>query len=105
MEHPRLQMESAAAADVLGKRKREVFYDLAPLMAPIGFKPYFTGSLEMAEWCVKNYENYYRNKFYIHWDWDESAGSDKHISISITYPESYLFDWGFTESDFQLTCV
>lgn len=94
-------MESPAASDVCGKRKREVFYDLMPLMAPAGFVPIFASTLEMAEWRVQNSESYYRNKFTLHMDWDESVGSDKHISISITYPPSYLFDWGFTEAEVQ----
>lgn len=75
------------------KRKRvKTVYDVVPLMAPIGYSPWWAETLECAESTKNMLENTYRNRFTLSMDWDESD-PDKHISVTISYPPSYLFDF------------
>jgi uncharacterized protein YqgQ len=82
------------------KRKRvKTVYDVVPLMAPIGYVPWFAETLESAERLKSSLESHYRNHFTLSLDWDE-MDPDKHISVRIGgYPPSYLFDFAVSPRD------
>jgi hypothetical protein len=82
-----------AASDILGKRKRvEVVYDVAPLMAPADFVPFFAETLESAEWHARSFECEYRNRFSV----ELVVDGDASPRVKFSYPPSYLFDFGVT---------
>ena len=112
-------MESPAAAvkrlrEQLRKRLREepeweeVFYDVAPLMAPIGFVPFLAASELDAELCARTMELNWLNPWIsTTLDYEYPPGwrdGDElpHISISLTYKQpAYASDWGYTKCDVQ----
>jgi len=81
------------------KRKRvDTVYDVAPLMAPIGYVPWFASTLENAERHARYLENHYRNHFDMTLDWDE-MDPERHISVNFAYAPSYLYEFGVTARD------
>jgi hypothetical protein len=91
-------MSGSSSPVLLGKRKRIVHYDVAPLMAPPGYVPFFAETLEDAERLARYLENHYRHHFVLTLDWDEME-PDKHISVSFTYAPPNLFEFGVTPYD------
>lgn len=82
-----------SASDLLGKRKRTVtVYDVAPLMAPIGFVPFFADTPEMAEWWKNKLEHHYRTHFSV----DLVVDGDSPPRVAFSYPPAYLFDFAVT---------
>lgn len=71
------------------------FYGVSPVRAPAGYVPFLATSSERAEYLKSYLEQEYRNRFTMTLDWDE-ADPGKHISVSFSYPPSYLFDFQVT---------
>jgi hypothetical protein len=84
---------SAPSSPVLcGKRKRaEYVYDVAPLMAPAEFVPFFAETPESAESLARYLEREYRNRFSV-----ELVVDGSEPRVVFTYPPAYLFDFGVT---------
>lgn len=81
-----------ASSPVL-KRKRETVYDVAPLMSPPDYVPFYASTLEYAELLKGSLESANRNRFTLNLDWDEMS-PDRHISVTIGgYAPSHLFDF------------
>ena len=77
------------------KRKRTV-YDVAPLMAPPGYVPFYASTLDYAERLKTSLENHYRHHFTLNLDWVETD-PNKHITVTIGgYAPSHLFDFAVT---------
>ncbi len=84
---------------LLGKRKRvDTVYDVAPLMAPAAYVPWFASTLENADRLARYLENHYRNHVRMTLDWDE-MDPERHISVSFAYAPSYLHEFGVTARD------
>jgi hypothetical protein len=86
-----------SASDLLGKRKRsKTVYDVAPVMAPIGYVSWWNETLESAERTKVWLEDHYRsNSVTLVLDWDE-AEPGRHISVSFKCLPDYLFDFAVT---------
>lgn len=82
------------------KRKRmDTVYDVAPVMAPNGFIPFFASTLEYADRLKSGLEDHYRShSIALSLDWDE-ADSDRHIDVSFSYTPTYLFDFAVSARD------
>jgi hypothetical protein len=82
------------------KRKRvKTVYDVAPVMAPEGYVPWFAETLESAVRQKNGLENHYRsNSVTLNLDWDEME-PDRHISVSFKCLPDYLFDFAVSVRD------
>ena len=71
-------------------------YDVAPLMAPIGYVPFYTSTPEYAKRLKTNLEDHYRRHFTLNLDWDE-MDPKKHITVTIGgYAPPHLFEFAVT---------
>ena len=84
------------SSPVLNLKRKRTAYDVAPLMAPIGYVPFFAGTLEYAEHLKTSLEDHHRHHFTMNLDWDE-MDPKKHITVTIGgYSQSHLFDFAVT---------
>ena len=69
-------------------------HECVPVNGPPDFQPFWSGSLEMAEWRKPRLEEEYRNRFIVELVVDD----DDKPRVVFSYPPSYLFNFKIRQS-------